>query len=626
MCAVFGIVCQHKVGDLPGSEFLKLRNSLDLMEKALAVRGPDGQGVFQDLNGRVLIGHRRLAILGNSALASQPIKSASGRWVLSFNGQIYNYFELAKDLGLSPEFARNGGDTPVLAEMFDHFGPECVPMLDGMFAIAAWDRFEQRLFLLRDGLGIKPLYYHWDLKTGLFIFASQLGALRESGLIETKIDKGSLYQFLRFGTVFPPKTMLSGVKMLEPGTLLSLDLDGMSDPVTKKFWPNNQTFSQPKSEAFNPSDLRESFLASLKKTTRSDVPFGLFLSGGIDSVAIACGLKALGWTGLKTFTLGFDEFKGSFDETAQAKAISDSLGFQNFIMRVGPQDLADNFQDFVQALDSPSVDGFNTFLVSKLARNHVKVALSGLGGDELFFGYPQMKQFFKLSKFNSKFGKMALNAIKKVAESSSFGQKLIEKIGFKFLPAFLDGRSIFHSTCLSRELFSDNELESFGLEAQEINSFDQKNIDLVDEIRLCELEAYTGPVLLRDSDVLSMHFGLELRVPFLNRDFFDKSFSLGPKALFDQRFGQKSAFCRALKVLVPAEILLAKKRGFVLPMGDWITHSMQENLESLKEAAWLDRAFAHAQIELLQKNRQNWRKVWSLLVLDEWFRSTGCSP
>lgn len=619
MCAVFGIVCQNKVDGSSDFELSKFEEALIFMEKALESRGPDGRGVFQDSGGPVLIGHRRLAILGNSTLASQPIKSASGRWILSFNGQIYNYLELAQNLGLSPEFARDGGDTPVLAEMFDRFGPACVSKLDGMFAIAAWDCFERKLFLLRDRLGIKPLYYHWDQKGGLFVFASQLNALRQSGLFGTKIDKNSVYQFLRFGTVLPPQTVFSGVNALEPGTILSLDFQSSNGPIIDRFWPNKETFSEQKTQNFDSIELKESFLKSLQRTTRSDVQFGLFLSGGIDSSAIACGLKELGWTGLQTFTLGFDQFKGSFDESAQAKKLSDFLGFQNFVMRVGPQDLAGNFQDFVKALDSPSVDGFNTFLVSKLARSQVKVALSGLGGDELFFGYPQMRQFFNFSQNKSGFLNLFFSVIKNFGKSSKLGQKFIEKMGLKFLPSFLDGKSLFHSTLLARELFSDNELESFGFQRQGIKLFDPKNVDLIDQIRLCEFAAYTGPVLLRDSDVLSMNFGLELRVPFLNKDFFDKSFSLGPADIFDSKFEQKSAFCQAIESFVPQEILHANKRGFVLPMGDWIALGMKENLDRLQEVSWLDKAFAETQIKNFQKNRQNWRKIWALLVLDEWF-------
>lgn len=619
MCAVFGIVCQNKVDGSADFELSKLEEALIFMEKALESRGPDGRGVFQDSGGRVLIGHKRLAILGNSTLASQPIKSASGRWILSFNGQIYNYLELAQNLGLSPEFARDGGDTPVLAEMFDRFGHECASKLDGMFSIAAWDSLERKLFLLRDRIGIKPIYYHWNQKNGLFVFASQLGALRQSGLFEIKIDQNSLCYFLRFGTVLPPQTMISGVNALEPGTILSLDFHSSNGPTTERFWPNKETFSEQKNQKFDSIELKDSFLKSLQRTTRSDVQFGLFLSGGIDSSAVACGLKELGWTGLKTFTLGFDQFKGSFDESIQAKKLSDFLGFQNFVMHVGPHDLADNFQDFVKALDSPSVDGFNTFLVSKLARSQVKVALSGLGGDELFFGYPQMRQFFNFSQNKSRFSNLVFSVVKNFEKSSKLGQKLIEKMGLKFLPAFVDGKSLFHSTLLARELFSDNELKSFGFAGRETKSFDLKNVDLVDEIRLCEFAAYTGPVLLRDSDVLSMNFGLELRVPFLNRDFFDKSFSLGPKVIFDSKFEQKSAFCQAIESFVPQEILHAKKRGFVLPMGDWIELGMKENLDRLQEANWLDKAFAETQIKNFQKNRQNWRKIWALLVLDEWF-------
>lgn len=617
MCAIFGILSCNS-GPLPDSEILRLKSALSLMESSLERRGPDGRGEFVDQENNILLGHRRLAILGKSDLASQPIKSSSGRWILSFNGQIYNYLELAGDLGISRSVAVEGGDSPVLAELFERFGQKCVNLLDGMFAIAAWDRVNRQLFLLRDRFGIKPIYWYFDAKNRLFIFASQLGALLASGLLDVELDRAAFANFLKFGALLAPQTMIDGVNVLEPGSILSIDFSG--NPITKKFWPTEKTFLAKKTEIFDPIILRDKFLSSLEKSTRSDVPFGLFLSGGIDSSAIACGLAKLGWTGLKTFTLGFDKFKGTFDESTQAKKLSKSLGFQNFVMPVKAHDLADNFQEFVQALDRPSVDGFNTFLVSKLASKEVKVALSGLGGDELFFGYPQMRQFMRFGQGVSGFGQTLLRAVGKFAKKTALGRKILEKMDLKFLPAFVDGKDIFTSTLLSRELFSKKELESLGLE-ERIENFSPANIDLVDLIRLCELRGYTGPVLLGDSDLLSMNFGLELRVPFLNNEFFDEALSLKKEALFSPFFDNKSAFCQALEGFVPAIILNGQKRGFVLPMGDWIVESMMDRLNSIRTSSWIDGLFVEAQIKIFIKNKQNWRKVWALLVFDQWFKS-----
>lgn len=611
MCAIFGIAClKSNFGQRCQTK--KLSSALGHMEQTLAARGPDGRGAWthQDQGLTVLLGHRRLSILGGADSGAQPATSPDGRWTVTFNGQIYNFTELAKTLAIPGFDSSQDSDTTVLLWALQKWGLETTAShLEGMFAFAAWDSVERKLFLTRDKFGIKPVYWHWDKKQRHLIFASRLEAIMASGLMEPEVDQTSLASFLRWGAVLPPKTIFKDIKSLVPGTILAVDARGV----------RAKTFTQMLAKAPE-QNLSEAFLSSLELTARSHVPFGLFLSGGIDSSAIACGLKKIGFNNLKTFTLGFGQHRGSFDESGQAKDLSKSLGFENFCLRLSSQDLADNFADFVRALDQPSTDGFNTFLVSKLAAQHVKVAFSGLGADELFFGYPQMRQFLWASRLSQNAKKLILPAAR-AASGLWPGQKMLCKFEVGFLPAFKDG-NFFASSLAARELFSAHELESLGFDHEaEPNPWPDKNN--ADQIRLSELAAYTGPVLLRDTDALSMNFGLEVRVPFLNQGFSRTSFALPHDELFGGHHRSKPALCNAVQGFVPEQILSGSKKGFVLPMGHWIEQTMSERLAELRKHTIFGGKFAQKQNKLFSNNPLNWRKIWALLVLDEWMRGIG---
>lgn len=612
MCAVFGIIVDKIIASNQAEKYL---HAMEAMQKKLWRRGPDDsqQKTFALANSKLFLGHNRLAILGNSQTAKQPMKSPDGRFTVSFNGQIYNFVQLAKELGMANFSGLQNSDTEVLVAALQSWGLAAFEKFDGMFACAIIDHTKKQLILVRDHFGIKPMFWSYNQSEKTLVFASELKAVKASNLIKVKLDASSLITFLRWGTVHAPKTMLQNIFTLEPGQILIFDLATHS--ITFSALP----FQFKENISFAPADLETTFLNNLQQTTTANVELGLFLSGGMDSSAIACGLHKLGFKNLKTFTLGFDSTKGAVNETMFAKNLAAQLGFKNFCWTLNAKVLRNYFVEFTAALDSPTLDGFNTFLVSKLAALHVKVVLGGLGADELFFGYPEMRQFawgLKQSWLKQKMLAPFLNLV----TTLPFGQNILSRLNINFLPGLFKSKSLLEAVLTSRELFTAVELQELGF-SQPANIPEAiKNFSMLNNLRLTELQAYTTPILLADSDALSMHSSLELRVPFLNQAFVKTNFLL-PENVLLQQGSLKPALATAVKNFVPEEILLRKKTGFVLPMGQWILDGLGEQLDQLSQSSIFSKKNSLKIIRNLSDNPWGWRKAWALLIVTEWLKN-----
>jgi len=420
------------------------------MRERLVHRGPDSRGLWSGPSGRCLLAHTRLAVLDPTSAGNQPMVTKDGRFGVVFNGEIYNFKELRKEMERSGERFGSGTDTEVVLRLYRRKGPGMVDVLRGMFALAVWDDAEGTCFLARDPLGIKPLYT--AVSEGDFLFASELRALLASGRVRPRLDAAACCGYLRTGFVAEPRTMAEGVRCLEPGHSM-LWRDGRAD--VRRFWRMD----------FTPEDLppqetaakvRGALEESVGRHLQSDVPWGIFLSGGLDSTVLLA--LAAGRTSgpVRTYSAVFEE--RDWDEGAAARRTAKAFGARHreFLLTAGAA--RGMLEEYFDAVDQPSADGFNVFCLSRLAaRDGIKVALSGLGSDEVFGGYPtfgRMPRLLRLSETLGRFGKLR-GRLGHWLDRRGMPPKL------RRLGSFLEGEADFGQAYLClRGIFSRGEVRS----------------------------------------------------------------------------------------------------------------------------------------------------------------------
>jgi asparagine synthase (glutamine-hydrolysing) len=532
------------------------------MGAALAHRGPDDGGLWSSPPGvapLVALVHRRLAIQDLSPGGHQPMRSVCGRYVLVFNGEIYNQHALRHDLECQGHRFRSSSDTEVLLQLLIRYGTAALQRLRGMFAFCLWDTLEQRALLARDPYGIKPLYL-WQGPGGQLLFASEVRALLASKIIPRQLDASALAGFLACGSVPEPRTLVAGITSLPAGWL------GEWHQGCWQIQPHWQPCYEP-GLPLSPSDqialTRQALAASVEAHQLSDVPVGLFLSGGLDSSAL---LALAGGQRITTLSIGFQE--SAYDESARAAAVARYFGSSHVPLQLDAARAAELLPAFLAAVDQPSIDGFNTYCVSQLAHEQgLKVVLSGLGGDELFGGYPSFHKIPQLLWLHRSLGPSRAAAARWL-ERSGQHQRLR-------LAAFLRGPATPAAAhrCL-RGLFSPREiallLQHWGLAGA---TADDDDLDFgisrcptqADEIAWLESSSYMGQQLLRDSDTYSMAHGLEMRIPFVDAQLFRE---LAPLPAATRLARGKQLLQDALPELrqaLPPEA----KRGFSFPFGVW---------------------------------------------------------
>ncbi|MBK7940764.1 MAG: asparagine synthase (glutamine-hydrolyzing) [Flavobacteriales bacterium] len=598
------------------------------MNEAQRHRGPDSGGLWSDAD--VALGHRRLKIIDLSSAADQPFHSADGRHVLVFNGEIYNYRELRTELERLPGVApfRTGSDTEVLAAALTAWGPHALDRLQGMFAFAWWDRTERRLLLARDRLGIKPLYVHES--GGRLAFASELRALLASGLVPRALDPDGLVDHLRYQTVHAPRTLVAGVRMLMPGHWMSW-CDGRIEEG--RYW---DLVANARREAADLSvdsvqrEVRERLSRAVERRLVADVPFGAFLSGGIDSSAVVGLMAQAGSAPVSTFSVVFDEEE--FSEERYARIVAKKFGTRHTAIRLRPDDMLRLLPHALAAMDHPSGDGPNTYVVSKVTREAgITMALSGLGGDEVFAGYPVFTRTDRLWRWR------ALGLVPPGVRglAGDLAARLRPSAATAKLPGLLraPGLGPEHSYPFSRIAFLDPDLRRLVSTAtlpenavaellQARYGAGAGTLPLLSQVSVAELDTYLPNVLLRDTDQMSMAHALEVRVPFLDHELVE--FVLGVSDTHKYPHSPKKLLVDALGDLLPERIVNRPKMGFTLPWEHWMRNELRSFCEARLHTLGTRPVFRRDGVRslwtrfLAGDRRVNWARVWGLVVLADW--------
>jgi len=539
-------------------------------------RGPDGEGLWLSADRRIVLGHRRLAIIETGPGGAQPMVDRSGRWTISYNGEIYNYRELRAELEELGSCFLTNSDTEVLIEVIARWGEIGLLKLRGMYAFALWDSLQQELWLVRDPYGIKPLYF--AERAGTLWFASQARALANCVPGPFPVEPAALVGFHLWGFVPEPWTWWTGIRPLPAGHVLRIRTGGALHPAESYSSIQLAYINRPM-PPLDRRQLRELMLDSVRHHLVSDVPVGLFLSSGVDSTVLASLSTELGLR-LRTVTLAFDEYLGTADDEAPlAEEVARALGTEHETVRIGYGKFEELLSEFLDCMDQPTTDGLNTFLVSRAAAGTgLKVALSGLGGDELFGGYPSFRQIPKLQKW---LGHAPWPRVLGVGASKIIRGVTAPWLPPKFAGLFRYSRSVAQAYFLRRALYLDDELEalldrdtlSLGLERlATIAELDKLVAPLVEadapyyaQVAVLEAGWYMRNQLLRDTDWSSMAHGLEVRVPYVAPALLAR---LGP-AIASAAPPTKRDLA-ACAEYVPAAVLARAKTGFTTPVNRWI--------------------------------------------------------
>ncbi len=592
MCGIAGVM-NATIG---GAD---LESALNRMKTALRHRGPDDSGIWISPHGGIGLAHTRLSILDLSSAGHQPMQISGGRLTITYNGEIYNFHELRAELEASGVVFHTATDTEVILRLYEKEGAQCVRRLRGMFAFALWDEQTRTAFLARDPLGIKPLYFH---RTGnTLAFASEVRALCQSHLFSPTLCHQAVQRYFETGSIPEPLTLINEAECLGAGQTLSWH-EGAA---------TTQTYWQP---AF-PSDFtgdaqaltREALLDSVRHHFVSDVPVGVFLSGGIDSTAILALANATGHRGCSTFSIAVDDVAA--DEGPVARRTAAHFDSQHHEMRLDASVAQGLFAEFLDHLDQPSIDGLNTFTVSRLAAQHgMKVVLSGLGGDEVFGGYSSFGKIPKMCRWH-RMARMIPGLIAILERSKPQHRRLAEFLRSpgRVEDAYASLRGIFSQAEAVKLTHWITGRQATFVEPQ-ASSLNLRATNIADQVSELELTCYMRNQLLRDSDVMSMANGMELRVPFVDRGLFE-AVSRIPAAT---RLQPGKRLLTDAVPEVPDWVVNQKKRGFLFPFEKWLGSSWGES-------------FAHAS-QNAPVPVTTWYQKWSLFVLRRSMTSLGLAP
>ncbi|HVB32806.1 MAG TPA: asparagine synthase (glutamine-hydrolyzing) [Patescibacteria group bacterium] len=628
MCGICGIAGERAEAAGP---------ALGRMMAAMRHRGPDDSGEL--LAPRVALGSRRLSIIDLPG-GRQPIAGEDGRVAVVFNGEIYNFRELRRELESLGHRFRTQSDTEIIVHAYEAWGEECVNRLDGMFAFAvASFRDPERqepltLFLARDRFGIKPFYY--TLKDERLLFASEVRALLASGAMEARVEPRALATYLLFGSLSEPNTLIEGLLSLPPAHRVTIRLDRpIREIQARPYWNlaeavKRRRESLPASREEAVRGTRERLEGAVRSHLLADVPVGVFLSSGMDSMTLAA-LANRESPGVYTFTLVFDERE--YNEADPAREFAGRLGTVHEELRIGGDEVLASYQDALRSLDLPSMDGVNTYFVSRGARRAgLKVALSGLGGDELFGGYDTFR--------NTRLGSWPAQKLPRGARQAAAG--LLEiSAGWTHRPdrsrklasLLRQPERLPHPYFFTRMLFPPGEVEKLvpeaggfaGEEWLRRAALEAGGSDDFGAVSQLELRTYLPNTLLRDTDSASMANSLEVRVPLLDRELAEYVLAL-PERWKMRRGAPKSLLADAAGNLLPPEIAAQPKRTFTLPWERWLRGPLQAEVEAgIGDLApsldpFLDRIRVRRIWKAFLGRRTSWSRPWSLYVLNEWAR------
>jgi asparagine synthase (glutamine-hydrolysing) len=629
MCGIAGIIGI----DCTETGEIALRSML----ASIVHRGPDEEGTF--IAPRVAIGTRRLSIIDLPG-GSQPVWNESGTLAVVFNGEIYNFRALRSDLESLGHRFRTRSDTEVIVHAYEAWGDDCVRHLQGMFAFAVVElpgesrRPPARVFLARDRLGIKPLYY--TLASGAFYFASEIKAIVASGVVQPSLSSEAIASYLLFGAVSEPAGIIDGVFALPPGHSLAIDPADPAATIEPRSYWDVESFSRQAPHDGPPARCVRTLLENaVEGHLVADVPVGVFLSSGVDSTTIAA-LASRVQRGIHTFTVAFPETE--FNEAEIARRTANSLGTDHREIPISGDEMLSRLDEAIAAFDQPTADGLNTYFVSWAARQAgLKVALSGLGSDEIFGGYTSFRatrQFARIAGI----GRILPRGPRRFAVAQMEKAKLpgVSVDRLRKMSAVLDSAGAFpHPYFFMRLLFTPRPMASALQQNTSQSAPDSwsrwlaeavqqsRGMETFTAVSWLELRSYMLNMLLRDTDAMSMSHSLEVRVPFLDTQLVEYVLSLPESA---KRSGNrpKSLLIDAVRDLLPPEIIAQRKRTFTFPWEVWLRGNFRERVEA-SFAAWSPALGRHINPEFPRavwndflERRTTWSRPWSLFVLNEW--------
>lgn len=616
-------------------------NRVQAMTRTMVHRGPDGQGVVTEQGARVSValGHRRLAIIDLSERGAQPMRSHSAPLWLTFNGEIYNFVALRRELeGLGREFV-SGSDSEVILQGYEAWGESVVERLSGMFAFGLYDGRSEQLLLARDRVGVKPLYVHASSEA--IYFASEVRALLASGAMARHASAAGLQQYLAYQTVPGPNTLVEGVQSLEPGTLLRVDHSGRHHE--RRYWDllaQSARIDVPASIEDARAEVGRRLYRSIEGHLVSDVPVGTFLSGGIDSSAIVALVRGVGATP-RTFSVVLPGT--AHDEAPFSRLVADRFGAEHTEVVLSESELAGRVPDALAALDHPTGDGVNTYIVSRAVHAAgIKVALSGLGGDEIFGGYPSFRRLRRLSS-HAAWWRRSPASVRGAAAAivRAIGR---DSVGSGKVAALLEADgSVAESFPILRQMFSPRERAALMPQASGAPMGDpyvdllrtatatHPDRDVMALVSYAEARTYMHDVLLRDSDQMSMASSLELRVPLLDHPLVEYVVGL-PERFKSPDLMSKRLLVESVGAVLPSEAVDRPKRGFVLPFDTWMRGELRPLCEHhLFGAAGVCAlaGFSRAAVDRLWTDylagtrRTSWSRPWTLVALGAWLERQG---
>ncbi|MDC0225491.1 asparagine synthase (glutamine-hydrolyzing) [Gammaproteobacteria bacterium] len=562
------------------------REELRLIREQMYFRGPNSYGSWISNDERIGLAHRRLSILDTSSAGNQPMIDDDNGNRIIYNGEIYNFIEIKSELETKGYKFKSRSDTEVLLKLYDLYGDDMVHSLRGMFAFVIWDEKRKGIFAARDHFGIKPLYFSNDGKT--IRFASQVKALLAGKGIRPDAEPAGHVGFLLWGFVPEPFTMYKNIRSLPAGTSIWIDSHGKKS--IKEYFNLVEEYSNGLSlgKSLDPVTSRErlhsALLDSVQHHLISDVPVGVFLSAGLDSSAIANLAVETGEKNINTLTLGFEEFIGTEnDEVILAEMTSKHLGTEQKTFRVSRQDFSDHYDDLIQSMDQPSIDGVNTFFICKAAKDAgLTVTLSGLGGDELFGGYSYFKKIPSLMKFSrlslgsdligKSFRKITSPFFSKIGSPKMAG---LFEYGSNYSGAYLLCRSHYMpwEICdlLGDAFFDEGWSELQTMQAIK-NTHGSLSLDRT-AISAMELQWYMRGQLLRDSDWASMAHSIEIRVPFIDINLFRELTLLIGSGFVPNKIDMANSS----NINLPESLLTRPKTGFSIPVHKWLMGKNQDD-------------------------------------------------
>ena len=620
------------------------RETIAAMTDALVHRGPNDRGFWADENAGICLGHRRLSIIDLTDAGHQPMASECGRYVISYNGEIYNFEALRDELNAQYNIAWKGySDTEVLLRAISFWGfEETLPKLNGMFAFAVWDKEQRQLFLARDRFGEKPLFY--GSFGNEFLFGSELKSLREHPSFRAEIDRGSLALYLRHNYIPAPHTIYQGVHKLPPASWVMIDRQGtVSEP--RPYWSlhdvarHGSVHPRTDSDRFV-DDLEMVLSEAVRLRMRADVQLGAFLSGGVDSSLIVALMQMQSPRPIKTFTIGFSE--RDYNEAEIAKSVARHLGTEHHELYLDPSEALNFIPSLPDVWDEPFADSSQipTFLVSKMAKEHVTVSLSGDGGDELFGGYTRYllaNRIWGASRSVPKGLRKGIASLLRHPGVAHLASVLSEALPSGIRPKgirdrlpkvadVLDARDawsvyrslISHFDDPSRLVLDGNEPKTF------LSTHADWNLGLTGDMMYADTMTYLPDDILTKVDRASMSVSLESRIPFLDPSVAAFAWSL-PESAKISKAGGKQVLRELLYRHVPRSIIDRPKMGFGIPIGDWLRGPLRSWADQLIDPSRLH-AEGYFAVEPIirmwdqhKSGERDWQyKLWSVLMFQAW--------